>query len=157
MSVFPRHPHPDQVLGDDTDDDEEVVNPDHRLRPIRTAASTIAESIKSEARIARRQKRRSSRKGGKSRLFGGGKVSDSGDASEPAVANIIPGTRRNIYVNVPLPDLEVDTNGEPLARYPRNKVRTSSKFSRVCNVVFALKHVNAHRIYCPHIRTQKLV
>lgn len=38
----------------------------------------------------------------------------------------VPGVRRNIYVNTPLMATEVDQHGEPLARYVRNKVRTSS-------------------------------
>lgn len=33
--------------------------------------------------------------------------------------------RRNIYVNMPLRPEEVDRNGQPLARWARNKVRTS--------------------------------
>ena len=33
--------------------------------------------------------------------------------------------RRNIYVNMPLRPEEIDRNGQPLARWARNKVRTS--------------------------------
>ena len=49
-------------------------------------------------------------------------------AGEHAAAPPITGLRRNIYVNMPLPPDELDKRSEPLVRYVRNKVRTSSKY-----------------------------
>lgn len=40
----------------------------------------------------------------------------------------VTGLRRNIYVNKPLPPDELDHKGEPVVRYVRNKVRTSSVY-----------------------------
>jgi hypothetical protein len=37
------------------------------------------------------------------------------------------GRRRNIYVNLPLPINELNTKGEPIVHFTRNKVRTTSK------------------------------
>lgn len=37
------------------------------------------------------------------------------------------GKRRNIYVNLPLPPNELNASGEPILRFTRNKVRTTSK------------------------------
>jgi phospholipid-translocating ATPase len=61
-----------------------------------------------------------------------------------------PAKRRNVYLNItPTSSQEVDKRGEPLARYPRNKVRTSKytvvtflprflseQFRRLANVYF---------------------
>ncbi|CAO1629582.1 unnamed protein product [Parajaminaea phylloscopi] len=57
--------------------------------------------------------------------------------------------RRNVYLNMPLPPSETDNKGEPSARYPRNRVRTSKynaitflpkflfeQFHRLANVYF---------------------
>ena len=52
MSAFQRHPDPDEL---DTDDETDAVDPELRLRTVRTAASTIAESIRTEERIERRK------------------------------------------------------------------------------------------------------
>ena len=35
------------------------------------------------------------------------------------------GSRRSIYLNLPLPSSEVNRSGEPRTAYPRNRVRTS--------------------------------
>lgn len=125
MSFFKRHPHPDDVHPDEEHD--ENIDPELRLRTVRTAASTLAESILSEARA---QKRKSLRRKG-SRFF----RHKSTDKKRPRTADStatesraeVKGERRNIYVNQSLSAMEVDRNGEPLARYVRNKVRTSSE------------------------------
>ena len=126
MSFFKRHPHPDDVHTDEENDD--TIDPELRLRTVRTAASTLAESIRSEARA---QKRKSLRRKG-SRFF----RTKSSDRKRPKTADSIPdesraevkGERRNIYVNRSPSAMEVDRDGEPLARYVRNKVRTSSEY-----------------------------
>ena len=54
---------------------------------------------------------------------------DSGDSDPtPTAQPSIHGRRRNVYVNVPLPADEKDSGGEPVVRYARNKVRTSSAY-----------------------------
>ena len=125
MSFFKRNnPHPD-----DLNDYDANVDPELRLRTVRTAHSTIAESIMSEQRAERRKSIRKKR----SRFFkkNGEKESRPSSSSEapvdPKTAPQISGVRRNVYVNMPLTAMEVDRNGEPLARYARNKIRTSSK------------------------------
>ena len=50
----------------------------------------------------------------------------SSDGGEPPVPHAV-GQRRQVYVNFPLPREQVDQRGEPLVRYKRNKVRTSSE------------------------------
>lgn len=117
-SLFKRHPNLD-------DDNDAPIDPDLRLRTVRTAASTIAESIRSELRAERRSARK------KRSLFfrkeKRPKTADSAISDATSLATI-PGQRRNVYVNTPLSAIEVDQHGQPLARYPRNKVRTSSAF-----------------------------
>lgn len=125
-----RHPHPEDL--DDTDEEnDETIDPELRLRTVRTAASTLAESIRSEARA---QKRKSLRKTG-SRFFRhrSGKRPKTADSTktsetvpEPPRPEVI-GVRRNVYVNQSPSAMEVDRNGEPVARYVRNKVKTSSE------------------------------
>lgn len=125
MSFFKRLPHPDDVLPEV--ENGENIDPELRLRTVRTAASTLAESILSEARA---QKRKSLRRKG-SRFFrhkGSDKkrprtADSTTDESRPEVK----GERRNIYVNQSPSAMELDRNGEPLVRYVRNKVRTSSE------------------------------
>ena len=128
MSFFKRAPHADDL---DPDDDDPTIDPELRLRTVRTAHSTIAESIRTEARAERRKSLRQKR----SRFFRNKSIekkrpatADSG-ASEAKPSTEIPGLRRNIYVNTPLTAMEVDSHGEPLTQYVRNKVRTSSKSS----------------------------
>jgi phospholipid-translocating ATPase len=121
--LFRRHPHPD-----DLDEDDNAIDDDLRLRTVRTAASTIAESIHTEIRAERRRKRSK-----RSRFLGlrDKKVSPSeSDAAAPNVSDpvLLSGRpRRNIYINQPLPGHERNANGEPAVRYVRNKVRTSSE------------------------------
>ena len=126
MSFFRRRTFPEDIDIDDEVNDA-GVDPELRLRTVRTAASTIAESIRQEQR---QERRKSMRKKG-SRFFRRGteKRKEAADAqAPPPSAPQITGRRRNGYVNCALPMDEVDHNGEPIARYARNKVRTSSEY-----------------------------
>ncbi|KAG9309612.1 hypothetical protein JVU11DRAFT_10273 [Chiua virens] len=117
MSLFKRHPQQDQ---DDDNDNDAPIDHNLRLRTVRTAASTIAESIRSELRAERRSRRK------RSLFFRKDKRPKTADSATTDVsAPRVPGQRRNVYVNTPLSAMEVDQHGQPLARYPRNKVRTS--------------------------------
>ncbi|TRM59777.1 hypothetical protein BD626DRAFT_408683 [Schizophyllum amplum] len=132
----------------DSDDEPDNIDPELRLRTVRTAHSAIAESIRSEVKAERRKSRRANR-----RFFR--KSTEKKPAETPkddpaAAASSVPGLRRNIYVNCPLPASEVDQHGEPLARYVRNKVRTTKytlltylpkniifeQFRRIANLFF---------------------
>jgi len=95
------------------------IDPELRLRTVRTAASAIAESILSEQRAERRKTAHKKR----SRFFRRHheKRAVSADPSKE-----IPGLRRNVYVNHPLFPGELASDGNPKARYVRNKVRTTS-------------------------------
>ncbi|KLO12310.1 phospholipid-translocating P-type ATPase [Schizopora paradoxa] len=145
-------PHPDNP--DDTDDERDnVIDPELRLRTVRTAASTIAESYRNEERVHRKRSRlkrlfSSSRSKEKRKEKSDDEVSSQGDL-QTQPAPVIKGQRRNVYVNVPLPPPERDAHGEPIARYVRNKVRTSKytiitfiprnlyeQFRRVANLFF---------------------
>ncbi|KAJ6564618.1 hypothetical protein B0H19DRAFT_1141557 [Mycena capillaripes] len=114
MSLLKRRPPQDSV-----DSDDEAIDPELRLRTVRTAHSAIAESIKDKERRLEEGK------------------------PEPE------GIRRNVYVNTPLPRGEVDSSGDPYVRYPRNKVRTTKytiltfvprnlyeQFRRIANLFF---------------------
>ncbi|KAF5371423.1 hypothetical protein D9757_010009 [Collybiopsis confluens] len=133
----------------DTDDEEDDgIDPELRLRTVRTAASAIGEAFASEEKAARRKNRR--RRG----LFGRGnseKKRSQTVESTDAPSTEVPGVRRNVYVNHPLSNSELDQDGEPTAKYERNKVRTSKytiitfipknlfeQFRRVANVFFLL-------------------
>jgi phospholipid-translocating ATPase len=122
-SFFKRSPpHPDY-----DDDNDSSIDPELRLRTVRTAASAIAESIQTERRVERRKTRRKNA----SRFFRRGdkkapSIAASSDSRAPS-AKAHHGPRRNIYVNYPLSAAEVDSRGEPMTRYSRNKVRTSSE------------------------------
>jgi phospholipid-translocating ATPase len=122
-SFFKRnhHPHPDDI----PDDEDDTIDPELRLRTVRTAASAIAESIQSERRAQRRKTLR--QKG--SSFFRKADKKKQPPSQSPSVISAVSKAqtaRRNIYVNSPLNSTEVDSHGEPLARYVRNKVRTSS-------------------------------
>lgn len=121
MSLFKR---PEPVDEPDTDEEnDDTIDPELRLRTVRTAASAIAESIKSEQRTERRKSR--------SRFFRRHhpieKKPEPAAVEAPVAAPKIPGVRRNVYVNYPLSAMEVDHDGQPKARYVRNKVRTTSE------------------------------
>jgi phospholipid-translocating ATPase len=150
MSFLRRNNPPPEDLTDEENDD--TIDPELRLRTVRTAASAIAESIRSEQRA---QRRKSSRRGKASRFFRKHERRPEEVATEAGSTKEIPGVRRNVHVNHPLSAIESNSNGEPLTRYKRNKVRTTSKFS-----AFYIRSRCAHhyfRIHHPHIRTQKLV
>ena len=128
--IFRRYPNPDEL---ETDDESDAgIDDNLRLRTVTTAASTIAESIRSEQRAARRNKRKFSTK---SRFFGradkrGGSVRSNLPQTPPQEPSqqrpVTSKPRRKIYVNSPLPAPELKSNGDPWVRYVRNKVRTSS-------------------------------
>ena len=121
MSFFNRHKTVDEP---DTDNDDNI-DPELRLRTVRTAASAIAESIKSEQRAERRK----SRHRGFFRLHGTAKKPVKPPSTQVILpSKVIVGTRRNVYVNHPLSAMEVDRDGEPKVRYVRNKVRTTSSY-----------------------------
>ncbi|KAI9057700.1 phospholipid-translocating P-type ATPase [Trametes sanguinea] len=123
MSFFRRRTFPEDVDVDTDDEVNDAVDPELRLRTVRTAASTIAESIRTEQRVERRKTMR--RKGSRFFRRGGEKRrTDTADTTNAAAAPI-PGARRNVYVNYTLPLDEVDAHGEPITRYVRNKVRTT--------------------------------
>ncbi|KAK0471166.1 phospholipid-transporting ATPase 1 [Armillaria novae-zelandiae] len=105
------------------EENDETIDPELRLRTVRTAASAIAESIRSEQRAEKRRKRKRSRFFRKSAE----KKKPEPTPVDAAPSTEIPGERRNVYVNYPLGVLEVDVHGEPIARYERNKVRTTSE------------------------------
>ncbi|KAJ7028850.1 phospholipid-transporting ATPase 1 [Mycena alexandri] len=131
----PTHAHSD----DDLDDlDSDTIDPELRLRTVRTAHSAIAESIVADARQTRRRRTFFRRRGEKER-----ERKLEGGAPRPE------GRRRNVYVNTPLPRGEVDAGGDPVVRYPRNKVRTTKytiltfvprnlyeQFRRIANLFF---------------------
>jgi phospholipid-translocating ATPase len=130
MSFFKRHPPPPD--SPDTDDEAEAsIDPQLRLRTVRTAASTIAESVRVEERAARRKSHRARffRRGTEKGAKGDHTASIRSQASAAPVAapTEVPGLRRTVYVNMSLPAAELDANNEPLVRYERNKVRTSSE------------------------------
>lgn len=116
--------------GDVTDDeDDRSIDPELRLRTVRTAASTLAESAAVEQRAERRKTLLLNKTKKKGSIF-----SRRGTVKKPPTQDsvtsagpIIPGHRRTVYVNRPLPISEVDSNNEPFVRYPRNKVRTTSE------------------------------
>ncbi|KAJ7100830.1 hypothetical protein B0H15DRAFT_462680 [Mycena belliarum] len=136
MSFLKRHPAPREVR-DDSDD--ETIDPELRLRTVRTAHSAIAESIVADERQTRRRRRFFRARGEK----------DKERRTEVVAKPKDEGRRRNIYVNTPLPRGEVDSGGDPFVRYPRNKVRTTKytlltfvpknlyeQFRRVANLFF---------------------
>jgi phospholipid-translocating ATPase len=128
MSFFRRHRNPDsdRFAADDHDSN---VDYDLRLRTVRTAASTIAESIASEQRAERRRSTRLKRSKffrSKSTKYPDHEKTHTPLPDVPTVQ--ITGKRRNIYVNMPLTATEVDRHGEPIIRYARNKVNTTSEW-----------------------------
>lgn len=113
------------------------MDPELRLRTVRTAASTIEESIRTETRRAERRRKR--RKWQAKGLFH--KTSTKRQAVAPTAEDDLPrptepldspkgdhGRRRNVYVNQPLPLEEQNPNGDPVVHYVRNKVRTTSEY-----------------------------
>jgi phospholipid-translocating ATPase len=133
MHLFNKtHHHEHDISTDEEHDDN--IDPELRLRTVRTAASAIAESILSEQRAERRKTMRKKR----SRFFRRHheKKAASLASADSSPSKEIPGARRNVYVNHSLSPIEVASDGEPKARYVRNKVRTTSAFFECCGVVF---------------------
>lgn len=120
---------------EDTDEEnDDAIDPALRLRTVRTAASAVAESILDEQRVRRKRSRlrqrslKLFRSKSKEKRKANDVDADSTNADGQQTATQITGKRRNIYVNTPLSPPETDGQGEPLVRYVRNKVRTSSMF-----------------------------
>ena len=163
-NFFRRHVHPDEL---DTDDEyDAAIDDDLRLRTVRTAASTIAESIRSEQRAERRSKKR--RTSTKSRFFGRSpekrRVSSvrsnppqngQPEQQQPRPAAISHKPRRNVYVNAPLAQHELRPNGDPWFRYVRNKIRTSSVSPSSSSVVSAADHLS--RVYRINVHSKELI
>ncbi|KAF7313954.1 P-type phospholipid transporter [Mycena chlorophos] len=122
----------------ESSEEDENIDPQLRLRTVRTAASAIAESIVADERQTRQRRRffRSRGEKDKERRMEHGKPLPGGKG-------------RHVYVNTPLPRDELDSSGDPIARYPRNKVRTTKytiltfipknlyeQFRRIANIFF---------------------
>ena len=135
MSTMDRR-RPGQDEPDTDEENDDSIDPELRLRTVRTAASALAESAQTEARLERRKtKARKRLKFFRSKDKK--KASPDGlDVSQaPGAATAPVGKRRNIYVNMPLPPDERDSRSDPIVRYVRNKVRTTSTSSfRVCTL-----------------------
>ncbi|ORY24282.1 hypothetical protein BCR39DRAFT_566635 [Naematelia encephala] len=125
------------------------IDPELRLRTVRTAHSVITESIRTEANAEKRKRRRtifkSLRRKRSSQVSS--KLSDSKRSSASVLPEDPPATpptprrslldrllgnnqvrnleRRTLYINLPLPQDLVGPSGDPIVRYVRNKVRTS--------------------------------
>src|ERR1700733_5696364 len=97
MSFLKRnHPHPENLTDEENDD---TIDPELRLRTVRTAASAIAESIRSEQRAERRK---STRRGKASRFFRKHEKRPEAASKDAVSTKEVPGVRRNVYVNHPL-------------------------------------------------------
>ncbi|KAF8648400.1 hypothetical protein AX16_006309 [Volvariella volvacea WC 439] len=136
---------------DDAPTDEESderIDPNLQLRTTRTAASVIAESIAVEQNIERRKTRRKARHFFRKHREEKQQPPSAG-ATPTAGSGTVPGKRRNVYVNWQPFASELDSNGEPIVRYERNKVRTTKytiitfipknlyeQFRRVANLFF---------------------
>lgn len=125
----------DSSNSNDSSDSEHEDNLQHdpslQLRTVRTAASAVAESIREEARVRRKKTKRRLRlfrSRGKEKRKASDSLVDGGEHAdeEEGKRNVVKTPRRNVYVNMaPTPE-ERDTGGEPLVRYVRNKVKTTS-------------------------------
>lgn len=153
--MLDRRPPTEDDVTDEEDD--RSIDPELRLRTVRTAASTLAESAAVEQRAERRKTLNLHKTKKKGSLFRRGTAKKRPTQDSVASAGpIIPGQRRTIYVNRPLPMSEVDSKNEPLVRYPRNKVRTTSELSCL-GVTFTPRISRASRIYRLHVYTKELV
>jgi len=153
--MFHKRPNGDDDVTDD--EDARSIDPELRLRTVRTAASTLAESAAVEQRAEKRRTLLMNRKKKKGSFFrrGSDKKRPPPDSVAPP-APAIPGQRRTIHVNRPLPMSEVDSKNEPLVRYPRNKVRTTSE--PLCPYLPLPPESHAFsRIYHPHVYTKEPV
>ncbi|KAF7377408.1 P-type phospholipid transporter [Mycena sanguinolenta] len=145
MSILKRRP--DISMDSDPDMDDQI-DPELRLRTVRTAASAIAESIVADARQTRRRRRFWTSRGEKHR-HGHGPGDGDPEKEKQDGRGRPEGKRRNVYVNTPLPRTELNSSGDPVVRYPRNKVRTTKytivtfiprnlyeQFRRIANLFF---------------------
>lgn len=131
-SLFRRNQaHHASPVDHEIDEEDDQIDPELRLRTVRTASSAIAESIRSEQR---RERFRAKRK----RIWGSLKTkkppSNAGhdaefrqDSSSGTASTFGGKPRRNVYVNCQLSSQDTDSHGRPLRVYVRNKVRTSSE------------------------------
>lgn len=107
--------------------EDDMIDPELRLRTVRTAHSVLAESVRSEARAKKRKALRAKT----SKFFHRGEKKAHQEEEVTTTSSFpsdhVSGSRRNVYVNAPLRSDEVDGNGEPLQRYVRNKVKSSSE------------------------------
>jgi phospholipid-translocating ATPase len=141
MSLLKRRPS----AGSSDDEREHTldgIDPELRLRTVRTAHSAIAESIVADERQTRRRRRFFRLRAEKGKQGQG--LDEDPEKAKAAGRGKPEGKRRNVYVNTPLPRAEVDSKGDPLVRYPRNKVRTTSAYL-VFFLVFLLIVLMLHR------------
>ncbi|KAJ7793142.1 hypothetical protein B0H14DRAFT_3889495, partial [Mycena olivaceomarginata] len=121
-------------------DNDEDIDPELRLRTVRTAHSAIAENAAEKTVLGRTEREDTAWAPPRG---GGPRQGQAGGRGRPE------GKRRNVYVNTPLPRGELDSSGDPLVRYPRNKVRTTKytiltfiprnlweQFRRIANLFF---------------------
>lgn len=148
-------------------EDADMVDPELRLRTVRTAASTIAEAERTESLREQWRKRRQksmARKGtgGKSWFRRGKETTtttqddprDKPTASPPVPSDVkvVPtGMRRDIFVNIPPPPSQLDSRGEPLHRYASYKFLMPSPNRHWCVnlVIRGIKSGQAVRFTCP--------
>jgi phospholipid-translocating ATPase len=154
MSLLKRRPS----AGSSDDEQEHTldgIDPELRLRTVRTAHSAIAESIVADERQTRRRRRFFRLRAEKGKQ---GQGQDEDPEKAKAAGRGKPeGKRRNVYVNTPLPRAEVDSKGDPLVRYPRNKVRTTSAYL-VFFLVFLLIVLMLHRrIHIADLRAEESI
>jgi phospholipid-translocating ATPase len=151
--MFKNKDHEDDKLTDDEDDN--AIDPELRLRTVRTAASTITESIAVEQRAARRRSTMLKNKNKKGSSFFRRSAEKNKQASGAATgtAASAAGPRRNVYINCKISPTEANAKGEPLARYPRNKVRTTSKLT-FPGFIAALIYL-VDRIHCTYFRSKE--
>jgi phospholipid-translocating ATPase len=132
-SLFRRNHSQTNNIGNEENEEDDQIDPELRLRTVRTAASTIAESVRSEQRMERRKAKRrrlwGSLKSKKPPSNAGHDTDLAKEEGPAAVSGGVGKARRNVYVNTGLYPSDLDVKGHPARTYVRNKVRTSSKFS----------------------------
>lgn len=131
-SLFRRNQGRNDNVDNEENEEDDQIDPELRLRTVRTAASTIAESIRSEQRMQRRKIKRRRLWGSlKSKKPPSNAGHDAELAKEEGPAAAVTGgvgkSRRNVYVNTALYPSDLDAKGHPARTYVRNKVRTTSK------------------------------
>lgn len=133
------------LIEDDTDEDAPInVDANLRLRTVRSASGSIREAHRQDKRRESKRKRLKE----KLKKAANKHKHKNAAATDNALAE---GKRRNVYANIPLPSSELNKSGDPIAKYPRNKVRTAKytlitfipknlleQFRRVANIYFLL-------------------